>query len=129
MLRSILVGLDGSEHSDSALGLALRWASRYDALLVGIGCIDEPGDVCLRIAQAVGADEYINPPGGADLYDPAKFRGSGIELTIQRFVEFAYPTPGFDFVPALSIIDVCMWNAPERIKAFLDAYRYEDLAA
>ena len=26
MLRSILVGLDGSEHSDSALELGIRWA-------------------------------------------------------------------------------------------------------
>jgi nucleotide-binding universal stress UspA family protein len=43
MLRSILVGLDGSEHSDSALELGIRWARRFDALLVGIGVIDEPG--------------------------------------------------------------------------------------
>ena len=43
MLRTILVGLDGSEHSDPALGLAIRWAKRFDALLVGMGCVDEPG--------------------------------------------------------------------------------------
>ena len=43
MLRSILVGLDGSEHSDSALELGIRWARRFDALLVGIGVVDEPG--------------------------------------------------------------------------------------
>lgn len=43
MLRSILVGLDGSEHSDSALELGIRWAKRFDAMLVGIGIVDEPG--------------------------------------------------------------------------------------
>ena len=43
MLRSILVGLDGSEHSDSALELGIRWARRFDALLVGLGVVDEPG--------------------------------------------------------------------------------------
>jgi len=43
MLRSILVGLDGSEHGDSALELASRWAKRFDALVVGLGCVDEPG--------------------------------------------------------------------------------------
>ncbi len=43
MLRTILVGLDGSEDSDSALELAIRWAKRFDALLVGMGCVDEPG--------------------------------------------------------------------------------------
>lgn len=43
MLRSILLGVDGSEHSEAALGLAIQWARRFDALLVGMGCIDEPG--------------------------------------------------------------------------------------
>ena len=43
MLRSILVGLDDSEHSDSALELGIRWAKRVVALLVGIGVVDEPG--------------------------------------------------------------------------------------
>ena len=43
MLRTILVGLDGSEHSDAALGLAIRWAKRFDALLIGMGCVDERG--------------------------------------------------------------------------------------
>jgi nucleotide-binding universal stress UspA family protein len=43
MLRTILVGLDGSEHSAGALKLAMEWAKRLDALLVGMGCVDEPG--------------------------------------------------------------------------------------
>ncbi|WP_435005456.1 universal stress protein [Tundrisphaera lichenicola] len=43
MLRTILVGLDGTVHGDSALKLAIRWSKRYDALLVGLGCVDEPG--------------------------------------------------------------------------------------
>lgn len=43
MLRSVLVGLDGSEHGDAALELGIRWARRFNALLVGLGVIDEPG--------------------------------------------------------------------------------------
>ena len=39
MLCSMLVGLDGSEYSDSALELGIRWARRFDALLVG-GAVD-----------------------------------------------------------------------------------------
>lgn len=42
MLRSILVGLDGSPHSDAAVALGIRWAKRFDALLVGIAVVDEP---------------------------------------------------------------------------------------
>lgn len=43
MLRSILVGLDGSRSSQAALELAIRWTKRFDALLVGLGVVDEPG--------------------------------------------------------------------------------------
>ena len=42
MLRSIMVGLDGSVHTDSAIELGLRWAKRFDCLLIGIGVVDEP---------------------------------------------------------------------------------------
>lgn len=43
MLRSILVGLDGSEYAAAAANLAVEWSRRHDALLVGLGIIDEPG--------------------------------------------------------------------------------------
>jgi nucleotide-binding universal stress UspA family protein len=42
MLKSILIGLDGSDYSAAALDLAIRWARQSDALLVGLGVIDEP---------------------------------------------------------------------------------------
>ena len=42
MLKGILVGLDGSPFSESAVELGIRWAKRHDALLVGLGIIDEP---------------------------------------------------------------------------------------
>jgi len=42
MLRSILVGLDGSASSAAAVELGLRWALRFEAVLVGLGIIDEP---------------------------------------------------------------------------------------
>jgi nucleotide-binding universal stress UspA family protein len=42
MLKSILVGLDGSPHSQVAVEMGLRWATASDALLVGIGVIDTP---------------------------------------------------------------------------------------
>jgi hypothetical protein len=43
MVRTILAGLDGSADSQSVLTLGIRWARRFDALLVGIAIIDEPG--------------------------------------------------------------------------------------
>jgi nucleotide-binding universal stress UspA family protein len=42
MLRSILVALDGSPWSETATTLALDWAARFDARLLGLGVLDEP---------------------------------------------------------------------------------------
>ncbi len=43
MLKSILVGLDGSKFSEAATDLAVRWAKRTGATLVGQTVVDEPG--------------------------------------------------------------------------------------
>jgi len=43
MLRTILVGLDGSEHGNAAQMFSIRMAKQLDALLIGMGCVDEPG--------------------------------------------------------------------------------------
>lgn len=43
MLKSILVGLDGSAYSTRAVELALRWGKQFDATIVGMGIIDKPG--------------------------------------------------------------------------------------
>jgi len=42
MLRTILVGLDGSSYSAAAVELGIRWAQKCNAMLVGVGIIDEP---------------------------------------------------------------------------------------
>jgi nucleotide-binding universal stress UspA family protein len=39
----MLVGLDGSASSAAAVELGQRWARRFDAVLVGLGVVDEPG--------------------------------------------------------------------------------------
>jgi nucleotide-binding universal stress UspA family protein len=43
MPRSLLVGIDGSPAGEAALDLAIRWATRDRALVVGLGIVDEPG--------------------------------------------------------------------------------------
>lgn len=42
MLRSVLVALDGSPYSETATALALDWAGRFGAQLLGLGVLDEP---------------------------------------------------------------------------------------
>jgi nucleotide-binding universal stress UspA family protein len=42
MLRTMLIGLDGSRYSDVATELGLKWAMRFGALLAATGVVDEP---------------------------------------------------------------------------------------
>src|SRR5690349_12916355 len=42
MLRSVLVGVDGSEYSVAAVELGIQWARHSGAVLVGLGIIDAP---------------------------------------------------------------------------------------
>lgn len=91
-----------------------------------LGPIDGPGDWALRISEAVGATEYINAPGGADLFDRSKFEDAGIQLTIQKPVDFVYDCHGYDFQPRLSIIDVMMWNSPQSIRDYLISRQQEE---
>jgi nucleotide-binding universal stress UspA family protein len=43
MIRSILVGLDGSPGSTTAAQLGIRWARLYKAQLAGLAVVDQPG--------------------------------------------------------------------------------------
>jgi nucleotide-binding universal stress UspA family protein len=43
MLRTMLVGVDGTASGERALELAMRWAGPAEAMVVGLGIVDEPG--------------------------------------------------------------------------------------
>lgn len=85
-----------------------------------LGEVQGPGDWALRISEALGADGYVNPPGGRDLFDPEAFSRCGIELEIRSFPDLTYTPRGLSFEPGLSIIDVLMWNPLEVIHDHLD---------
>ena len=42
MIRTALVALDGSPNAEAAVALAIAWARRFDAGLVGLGVLDTP---------------------------------------------------------------------------------------
>lgn len=67
-------------------------------------------DKVLALCDSIGADTYINPIGGTELYSHDKFRERGIQLRFLRARPFEYPQFGMPFVPWLSIIDVLMFN-------------------
>jgi nucleotide-binding universal stress UspA family protein len=60
MLRSLLVGLDGSACSRAAVELGLDWAQRAGALLVGLAIIDEP-TIAAAVPRLLGAPSYAEP--------------------------------------------------------------------
>lgn len=91
-------------------------AQQYDYANVG-----DAGEWALRIAEQMGAKEYINPVGGKDLFSKEKYSASGITLSFLQSKEVIYSQLG-DFIPALSIIDVLMFNGVEGTKGLLDQY-------
>jgi len=80
----------------------------------------KPGDWALRISEALGADEYVNPPGGVELFDKRRFDKSNITLTILGLPAIEYTCKRCDYIINLSVIDVLMWVKPEIIKSYLD---------
>jgi hypothetical protein len=94
-----------------------RVLSEMDLNLEGI---EGPGGWALRVAQALNANEYINAPGGAELFDRSEFGKADIKLTIQSAIDLVYDCNGFVFEPNLSIIDVMMWKSPAEIHDYLD---------
>jgi hypothetical protein len=85
-----------------------------------LGPIEGPGDWGLRIAQALGADEFINPIGGASILDEAHYRANGVKLMFQSYQHMTYACGKYQFQPGLSILDVMLWNSANEIKRYLD---------
>lgn len=77
--------------------------------------VEHAGQWALRISEALGASEYINPHGGTDIFDPKEFEQAGIALRFLRPRLSPYVQRRGHFVPGLSILDVMMWNSLEAI--------------
>lgn len=76
----------------------------------------------LAICNKLGADIYINPLGGKELYNKEEFQKHGIELRfIQPQIE-KYKQFDNEFIPGLSMIDVLMFNSPATIAGMLKNY-------
>jgi WbqC-like protein len=103
-LREVCVYLGIPFHPQICSQLAIDYPDRLGA-----------GEWAPWIAGRLGAGVYINPIGGRGLFDPANFARAGVKLQFLDFAPFIYDTPGYDFEPGLSILDVLMWNKPDAI--------------
>ena len=77
----------------------------------------------LDICEQEGADTYINPIGGTDLYDTLHFKNKKIELYFIESISKPYKHNANDFIPWLSIVDVMMNNSPDEISEQLNSYQ------
>lgn len=84
-----------------------------------LGSVEHAGQWALHIARQLGATEYLNPPGGRDLFHPEEWDASGIRLRFTELPDFSYSCAPYQFVEHLSILDVLMWNDPDAARRAL----------
>lgn len=82
-------------------------------------------ELVIDICRQVHATRYINPISGIPLYRGSRFARDGIELGFLRSAVPTYPQFSQETVPALSIIDVLMFNSLQQIRELLRHYRIE----
>lgn len=82
-------------------------------------------DKILDICKVLGATEYINLPGGRELYDREAFDKAGVSISFIESNPVRYPQFRNDYVADLSIIDVAMFNSREQCTRLLKEYRLD----
>jgi hypothetical protein len=73
----------------------------------------------LDICRREGADAYINPIGGVELYDRTNFLEHGVRLQFLQSRTVDYVQGKGEHVPWLSIMDVLMFNKPDTVRRLL----------
>jgi len=98
----------------------------YSELDLNIPANTQPGEWALRICKALNIKEYINPPGGKEIFNPNLWQEKGIRL---RYLEHDLPVynqRNGDFIPGLSMIDILMFNSPNETRSLLERYQITD---
>jgi hypothetical protein len=75
-------------------------------------------DICTR----EGANQYINPIGGIEIYNKVLFNDSRVRINFLKTHKIEYVHSAPEFVPWLSILDVVMNNGKEKTSIFLNNY-------
>ncbi|WP_028485998.1 WbqC family protein [Thiomicrorhabdus chilensis] len=80
-------------------------------------------DRLIELCKHFGCKEYINSPGGRELYEPQYFTEHGIKLGFIENMQTQYQQLKSDeFVPYLSIIDVLMNCSKDQVIEMLNNY-------
>lgn len=76
----------------------------------------------MDICKKEGAENYINSIGGRDIYDAYYFKQNNISLNFIKTRFREYNQNNSEFNPALSIIDILMFNSPGKVSEMLLDY-------
>jgi len=87
--------------------------------------VKDAGEWALRICEQLNAKEYINPPGGKELFDRPKFDAANIKLTFLKPSLSSYNQRTRVFEPGLSIIDTLLYNGPDVTRRMIDKFELE----
>lgn len=115
-----LVGLNLASLAAVAERVGISFAPRRCSELdLPLDDVEHAGQWALRIAGHLGADAYLNPPGGRDIFHPEEWTAAGIELGFTEMNDLRYDCGPHAFEPNLSILDVLMWCSTDDIGAYL----------
>lgn len=74
------------------------------------------------ICKERGAEIYINPIGGLELYNKEQFKRNNLNIQFLKSDDITYDQFNNDFIPRISIIDVMMFNNKEDVQSKLESY-------
>ncbi len=95
----------------------------FSAMKIVIDAPTAPDEWALNICKAVpNVTEYWNPAGGRNIFDRDKYSAANVPLKFHSCILQPYLQKGAEFCPALSIIDVMMFNSPDSIRKMLSQY-------
>lgn len=80
------------------------------------GRVQHGGQWGLLLSELLGADSYLNPEGGRDLFDRQEFDAAGIRLEFLEPAKSVYFQGGREFIPSLSILDQLMWEGRDGVR-------------
>lgn len=104
------------------LGLPFR-CEKFSSLDLQLPAVAGPGDWALETCRALGATQYINPPGGRGIFEPDRFEAAEIHLQFLEASLPVYDQGRAEFLPGLSVIDALMWNTTDTVREMVGDYR------
>lgn len=110
------------------LGIPFQHAMFSDMDLL-LGPVEAADEWALRTTLALGANTYVNQPGGRSFFDATKYAEAGVELKFLDFSLSPYDQRRSSFEEGLSILDVLMFNSPEQVRIMLDSIYYDPLVS